>query len=74
MPLDLAPVERAYLESQRLGRLATVAADGQPQNNPVGPRLWRTGAVPYAGYSRQAIRIHPIRVISWGLEEDEPSA
>lgn len=28
--------ERAYLDSQRLGRLATVDADGVPQNNPVG--------------------------------------
>jgi pyridoxamine 5'-phosphate oxidase family protein len=28
--------ERAYLRTQRLGRLATLAADGFPQNNPVG--------------------------------------
>ncbi|HEX4704003.1 MAG TPA: PPOX class F420-dependent oxidoreductase [Pseudonocardiaceae bacterium] len=28
----------AYLASQRLGRLATVAPDGSPQNNPVGFR------------------------------------
>lgn len=28
--------ERAYLDSQLLGRLATVDADGTPQNNPVG--------------------------------------
>jgi pyridoxamine 5'-phosphate oxidase family protein len=27
--------ERRYLESQRLARLATVDADGAPQNNPV---------------------------------------
>lgn len=27
--------ELAYLHSQRLGRLATVAPDGSPQNNPV---------------------------------------
>jgi len=26
----------AYLQSQRLGRLATVDGDGAPQNNPVG--------------------------------------
>ena len=117
MPLDLGPIERAYLDSQRLGRLATVAPDGQPQNNPVGffldddlgvidiggaamgttkkfrnvqgnplvslvvddlasIRPWRVRGVeirgraetvdgwkgPYAGYSRQAIRIHPLRV------------
>lgn len=28
--------ELAYLGSQRLGRLATIATDGFPQNNPVG--------------------------------------
>lgn len=28
--------ELAYLRTQRLGRLATVDADGAPQNNPVG--------------------------------------
>lgn len=28
--------ELAYLGSQRIGRLATVAPDGSPQNNPVG--------------------------------------
>lgn len=28
----------AYLQSQRLGRLATVDGDGAPQNNPVGFR------------------------------------
>ena len=28
--------ELAYLEEQRLGRLATVGPDGYPQNNPVG--------------------------------------
>ena len=28
--------ELDYLRSQRLGRLATVAPDGRPQNNPVG--------------------------------------
>jgi pyridoxamine 5'-phosphate oxidase family protein len=31
--------ERAYLNSQRLGRLATVDGKGAPQNNPVGFRL-----------------------------------
>src|SRR5579862_1031584 len=30
--------ELAYLATQRLGRLATVDADGAPQNNPVGFR------------------------------------
>lgn len=29
-------LERAYLDGQPLGRLATVDAEGAPQNNPVG--------------------------------------
>jgi pyridoxamine 5'-phosphate oxidase family protein len=123
MGLELSAAERDYLASQRLGRLATVDAGGQPQNNPVGfflvdelgvidiggramgrskkfrnvqanpkvslvvddlasVRPWRPRGVeirgvaeavtdwqpPYAGYSREAIRIRPTRVISWGLE------
>jgi pyridoxamine 5'-phosphate oxidase family protein len=115
--------EREYLRTQRLGRLATVDGDGQPQNNPVGyfvddelgvidvggramgstkkyrnvqgnplvslvvddlasVRPWRVRGVevrghaealtdwspPFPGYSREAIRIHPDRVISWGLD------
>jgi pyridoxamine 5'-phosphate oxidase family protein len=124
MTLDLSPAERDYLTSQRLGRLATVDAGGQPQNNPVGFFLnddlgvidvggqamgttkkfrnvqnnplvslvvddlasvqpWRVRGVELRGraeaitdweppnlhYSREAIRIHPTRVISWGLGE-----
>ncbi len=117
------PLERDYLRTQRLGRLATVAATGQPQNNPVGffvkdelgvidiggramgqtkkfrnvqrnPLVslviddlasvnpWQVRGIeirghaealtdwdpPIPGFSREAIRIHPERVISWGLE------
>ncbi len=124
MVLELTPAERAYLTSQRLGRLATVDAHGRPQNNPVGFFLnddlgvidiggramggtkkfrniqshplvafvvddvvsvqpWRVRGLeirgraeavvhwepPYPYYSREAIRIHPDRVISWGLDE-----
>lgn len=36
MAPEFSPAEREYLSGQRLGRLATVDADGQPQNNPVG--------------------------------------
>jgi pyridoxamine 5'-phosphate oxidase family protein len=32
----LTDTERAYVQSQPLGRLATVDANGAPQNNPVG--------------------------------------
>jgi pyridoxamine 5'-phosphate oxidase family protein len=114
--------ELAYLAAQRLGRLATVAKNGAPQNNPVGfhynaelstidifglnmgatrkfrnvrtnPLVslviddlasvdpWAVRGVevrgtaealddeppPMARMSRQVIRIHPRRVISWGL-------
>jgi pyridoxamine 5'-phosphate oxidase family protein len=34
--ISLTDTERAYVQSQPLGRLATVDADGAPQNNPVG--------------------------------------
>jgi pyridoxamine 5'-phosphate oxidase family protein len=34
--IALTETERAYLQSQPLGRLATVDANGAPQNNPVG--------------------------------------
>ncbi len=35
-PVALTAVEREYVTSQPLGRLATVDADGAPQNSPVG--------------------------------------
>jgi pyridoxamine 5'-phosphate oxidase family protein len=123
----LTEAEHEYLASQRLGRLATVAADGSPQNNPVafsvnaelgtidigGYRMgqtrkfrnvlanghvalvvddiasfdpWRVRGVELRGYaealgdaepprpnfSREVIRIHPRRILSWGLEVGEP--
>jgi pyridoxamine 5'-phosphate oxidase family protein len=34
--ITLTDAERTYLQSQPLGRLATVDANGAPQNNPVG--------------------------------------
>ena len=124
MAESFSAAERAYLHSQRLGRLATVASDGQPQNNPVGffvndelgvldiggramgqtkkfrnvqanaqvslvvddlasVKPWHVRGVeirghaealtdwqpPYPGYSHEAIRIHPERIICWGLED-----
>ncbi|MDT9698947.1 PPOX class F420-dependent oxidoreductase [Streptomyces sp. P17] len=33
---EFSEAERVYLKSQRLGRLATVDPNGQPQANPVG--------------------------------------
>jgi pyridoxamine 5'-phosphate oxidase family protein len=120
--------ELAYLASQRLGRLATVAPDGAPQNNPVGLfyndalgtidifglhlgasrkfRNLRTNSnvalvvddlasvdpwevrgievrgvaealdgqdPPMAAMSRQVIRIHPRRIISWNVDPSRQS-
>lgn len=120
--------ELAYLASQRLGRLATVAPDGGPQNNPVSFRYnaeldtidiggrdlgasrkfrnlrannrvalvvddiasvqpWRVRCLeirgtaealtdqepPRPGMSPELIRIHPARVISFGLTEPAPA-
>ncbi len=116
--------ELGYLAGQRLGRLATVAPDGSPQNSPVGFRLGPDGTVEIYGYnlgasrkfrnvattgvvslvvddiasvdpwkvrgveirgtaaaltdieppepwlSHEVIRIHPRRVLSWGLDPD----
>jgi pyridoxamine 5'-phosphate oxidase family protein len=36
MPPTLTADDLAYLQSQHLGRLATVDATGAPQNNPIG--------------------------------------
>ncbi|GAB2506434.1 PPOX class F420-dependent oxidoreductase [Nocardia heshunensis] len=38
MTASLSPAQIDYLNSQRLGRLATIRPDGSPQNNPVGFR------------------------------------
>jgi pyridoxamine 5'-phosphate oxidase family protein len=117
--------ELAYLRSQRLGRLATLAPDGTLQNNPVGfsvdeeagviniggrnlgeTRKFRnvaangeaafvvddiasvdpwvvrcfevrgiaealTDQIPASPYmSPEVIRIHPRRIISWGMGQD----
>ena len=34
--MTLTDIERDYLNTQTLGRLATVGKDGMPHNNPVG--------------------------------------
>jgi len=124
-PMVFTDGELAYLRSQRLGRLATVAPDGTLQNNPVGfsvdeqagviniggrklgatrkfrnvaanghvafvvddlasvdPWIVRcfevrgtaealTGQTPSSPYmSPEVIRIHPRRIISWGMGSD----
>ncbi len=48
----LTDVERAYVQSQPLGRLATVDADGAPQNNPIGVFLdEQTGEIIIGGHA-----------------------
>lgn len=121
------PTEIAYLLSQRLGRLATIAPDGTLQNNPVGYKVDNVrGTIDIRGYTMGAsrkfrnvaknpeiafvvddiasydpwtvrgieirgtaeavrgdapageglssdiIRIHPRRVITWGLDPETP--
>ncbi|AWL41438.1 PPOX class F420-dependent oxidoreductase [Streptomyces sp. SM18] len=56
-PCDAGPMtefseaERAYLGSQRLGRLATVDRRGQPQANPVGFFPQPDGTILVGGYT-----------------------
>ena len=45
----LSESELAYLRSQRLGRLATVDAQGRPQANPVGFFLREDGSIDIGG-------------------------
>jgi pyridoxamine 5'-phosphate oxidase family protein len=50
--ITLTDIERAYVESQPLARLATVDADGAPQNNPVGVFLdEETGDLVIGGFA-----------------------
>ena len=45
-----SPTERAYLASQRLGRLATIDRSGRPQNNPVGFAVEHDGSIVIGGF------------------------
>jgi pyridoxamine 5'-phosphate oxidase family protein len=51
---DLTDMERAYLDSQRLGRMATVDPSGQPQANPVGFFLQEDGTILIGGLNMGA--------------------
>ncbi|WP_329454952.1 PPOX class F420-dependent oxidoreductase [Streptomyces sp. NBC_01497] len=48
---EFSGAERAYLTTQRLGRLATVDRHGQPQANPVGFFLRDDGTVLIGGHA-----------------------
>ena len=53
----LDPDVLSYLETQRLGRLATVDKEGAPQNNPVGFAVNRElGTVDIVGYNLASSR------------------
>ncbi len=55
--IALTDTERAYLQSQPLGRLATVDASGAPQNNPIGVFLdEETGDIIIGGHAMGATR------------------
>ncbi|MFJ6571154.1 PPOX class F420-dependent oxidoreductase [Streptomyces sp. NPDC091292] len=48
---EFSEAERAYLRTQRLGRLATVDPHGQPQANPVGFFPQDDGTILIGGFS-----------------------
>ncbi|GAA2648353.1 hypothetical protein GCM10010307_55700 [Streptomyces vastus] len=54
---EFSEAERAYLRSQRLGRLATVDQHGQPQANPVGFFPQDDGTILIGGY-RNSFAVH----------------
>src|ERR1700716_3679733 len=55
--MPFTDIEREYLTSQRLGRLATVAPDGTLQNNPVGFHYEpTTGTIDIGGRNLSASR------------------
>jgi pyridoxamine 5'-phosphate oxidase family protein len=57
MTVILTEAERAYLQGQPLARLATVDANGAPQNNPVGAFLdEETGDIIIGGHAMGASR------------------
>jgi pyridoxamine 5'-phosphate oxidase family protein len=125
--MSFTEAEQAYLAAQFLGRLATIAPDGVPQNNPVGfhynagtgtidigghnlgasrkfhnvqanglvslvvddlvsVRPWTVRGIeirghaealvdqppPREGFGDEIIRIHPRRIVSWGIDSATP--
>jgi pyridoxamine 5'-phosphate oxidase family protein len=55
--MTFTETEQAYLSSQLLGRLATVGADGTPQNNPVSFVVdARAGTIDIGGHRMGATR------------------
>jgi pyridoxamine 5'-phosphate oxidase family protein len=57
MPITLTAAERQYLKEQLLARLATVDANGAPQNSPVGAFFDEaTGDILIGGHAMGATR------------------
>jgi pyridoxamine 5'-phosphate oxidase family protein len=56
---EFSEAERAYLRSQRLGRLATVDPLGQPQANPVGFFPQEDGTILIGGYAMGTPMLRP---------------
>jgi pyridoxamine 5'-phosphate oxidase family protein len=54
--MAFTPAETEYLTTQRLGRLATVGADGVVQNNPVGFRIEDGGTIVIGGRAMAGTR------------------
>ena len=55
--IALTDIEAAYLQEQPLGRLATVDANGAPQNSPIGVFLdEESGDIVIGGYAMGATR------------------
>jgi pyridoxamine 5'-phosphate oxidase family protein len=55
--MTFTEAELEYLRSQRLGRLATIAPDGGPQNNPVGFKVdEEAGTIDIGGWNLGASR------------------
>jgi len=50
------PAERAYLATQRLGRLSTLGPDGGPQTRPVAFRVNDDGTIDIGGPANAATR------------------
>ena len=48
--------ELAYLDSQQLGRLATLGADGGPQTRPVSFRAYADGTILIGGPANETTR------------------
>ena len=66
-----------YLEEQRLGRLATVDTAGLPHVVLVAFRLDReAGSIGKGGggigpgFADEFIRVHPERIVGWGIDSD----